>query len=394
MGIIPKDKDVLQRLADQSPQGFVWAKSFIDAQAKSPRLGLEDFLKEKNIPYTEYIGELQKSGRGPGDVLEAMRHEPALTSNMASKIKVADRAPSMPKAATNGEEALAKLAREDPKSYAIMKSYIDEKNAKPGTQLGDFLKKSGVDEGDFINRVAKASGSSSGELLKTMAKSADFVEGLTKFVSHSKLGKVITAGGVLFGALTGAHAKGIKEAGKDFAIAFAGAADPMAQAGPSILQHAVSKAIAPERRTEFDEAGIDTSKISGKAGILKAMELNGRIDREQKFLLGADHPGQLGALKFKDASGQTVDVAASLKDPARRGIVLAEIDRREAGAGTGQMKQLYADMKESAVTYAAMEDRRKPLPADIVMVQPQSQPQSQPPQSQPATQKPAAVQLA
>lgn len=377
MGIIPKDKDVLQRLADQSPQGFVWAKSYMDAQAKNPKLDLGDFLKEKNIPYTEYIGELQKSGRGPGDVLEAMRNEPGLTSGMASKMKVADRAPSMPKATTGSEEALAKLARDDPKAYAVMKSYIDERNAKPATQLGDVLKKSGLDEGDFIARVAKVSGSSSGELLKTMTKAVDFVDDLTRFVSHSKVGKVITAGGALFGALTGAHAKGIKEVGKDFAIATAGAVDPTSLAGPSIVQHAVSKAIAPERRTEFDDAGIDTSKISGKAGVLKAVEINGRIDREQKFLLSADHPGQLGALKFKDASGQAVDVAASLKDPSRRGAVLAEIDRREAGASTGEMKQLYADMKESAMTYTAMEDRRKPLPADIVVAQPQ-QPQSSP----------------
>ncbi len=365
MGVIPKDREVLQKLAQESPQGFVWAKSFIDSQAKKPGLGLEDFLKEKNIPYVEYIQETQKSGRGPGDVLQAMRNESSMAADMASKMRVADRAPTMPKATTAGEKAVTDLAAKDPKSFALAKAYLDEVKAKPTTELQAFLARHGVKAEGFMETVKAVTGTSSGELFKTMGKAGELVEGAAKAVSHSKFGRVITAGSVLLGAITGANASTIPEASKSFAIAAAGALDPTALVGPSIAEHAVSKALDPKRRTEFDEAGIDTGKIKVQKNVIAITEFNSRIEREQKFIMSENHPAQLGSLKFKDAHGQAVDVEKTLKDPARRGIVLAEIDRREAAAGSADMKQLFADMKESAVTFAVMEDRRKPLPEDL-----------------------------
>lgn len=366
MSVIPKDKEVLQKLAQESPQGFVWAKSFIDAQAKKPGLGLEDFLKEKNIPYVEYIRETQKSGRSPGDVLQAMRNESSLATDMASKMRVADRVPTMPKATTPGEKAVTDLAAKDPKSFALAKAYIDEVKAKPTTELQAFLAKHGVKVEGFMETVKVVTGASSGELLKTMGKAGELVEGAAKVVSHSKFGRVVTAGAALLGALAEANASTIPQASKSFAIAAAGALDPTAAlGGPSIAEHAVSKALDPKRQTDFDKAGIDTSKIGVQKNAIAVTEFNSRITREQKFIMGENHPAQLGSLKFKDANGQAVDVEKTLKDPARRGIVLAEIDRREATAGSADMKQLYADMKESALTMAAMEDRRKPLPEGL-----------------------------
>lgn len=375
MALVDKDREVLQKLADKSPQGFAWAKSFMDARKENPRLELDSFLKERNIPHTDYIRELQKSGRAAGDVLQAMQHEPGMTSQLASKINVADRmAPTMPKATTTGEEALAKLAKEDPKSYATMKAFIDEQKAKPGTELGSFLKKMGVDEAKFIDQVTKITSSHSGDLLNTMRKAADFVEGLTKFVSHTKLGKAITAGGVLLGAITGANASTLPQAGKDFAKAAVGAMDPTALVGPSIAEHALSKAIDPTQKTEFDKMGVDTGKIGVQKNAVAIATFNARIDREEKFLMSAEHPAQLGSLKFKDKNGKDVDVEKALKDPAQRSSVMAEIDRREAAATTPEMKQLYGDMKEAAQTFAAMEDRRKPMPPDIIAAQ-KAQPQ-------------------
>ena len=110
-------------------------------------------------------------------------------------------------------------------------------------------------------------------------------------------------------------------------------------------------------------------KSAIKTGVLKAVEINSRIEREQKFILGSDHPAQLGALTMKDDKGGTVDVAAALRDPARRGQVLSEIERRIGAAESPHMKEIYHDMKDAAVDFAALEDRRKPMPAGIAAPQ-------------------------
>ena len=202
----------------------------------------------------------------------------------------------------------------------------------------------------------------------------DAVEGVAKVVSHSKVGKAITAGGALLGAITGANASTFPQAGKDFAKAAVGAMDPTALVGPSIAEHALSKAIDPKQQTEFDKMGIDTGKIGVQKNAVAIATFNSRIDREEKFLMSAEHPAQLSSLKFKDKNGQNVDVEKALKDPAQRATVMTEIDRREAAATTPEMKQLYQDMKEAAQTFAAMEDRRKPMPPDIIAAQ-KAQPQ-------------------
>ena len=72
---------------------------------------------------------------------------------------------------------------------------------------------------------------------------------------------------------------------------------------------------------------------------------------------------------MKDDKGQAVDVTAALRDPAKRGLVLGELERRISAAESPQMKEIYQDMKEAAVDFAALEDRRKPMPPGVVVPQ-------------------------
>lgn len=89
---------------------------------------------------------------------------------------------------------------------------------------------------------------------------------------------------------------------------------------------------------------------------------NMRVNEAEKFLLSAEHPGQLGSLPLKSVNGVPLDVAKMLRDPDGQKMVLAEIAKREAGATTPESKELFKEMHAAADEFIALESRRKPVP--------------------------------
>lgn len=112
---------------------------------------------------------------------------------------------------------------------------------------------------------------------------------------------------------------------------------------------------------DVDPGALEAAKKADPTGALKDTQWNQRVHREQEFLMSADHPGQLHALKIKDGKGQDVDIKAALKDPSKRHLVFDEIASREAKAGTPDSKHMFREMSEAAHQYADLEGKRREI---------------------------------
>lgn len=332
----------------------------------------EVFLKGRGSSTYDFVMSLSGTGVDPGTLHKSVRQlgpeaAQAALLERSPHLKAAEPAPLPRAAVAESKEALflKALAQKSPEGFALAQGFVKEQSRNPTLQLGDYLKTKGVEYGEYMALVKKG-GAESGAVLNIMRRVPEIVEAVAqKLGEHTKVGKVVLAVGAIAAVATqSASAATVKDAAGKLAVSTASLIDPTATVGPSLLGHVVAKAVG--QRSEVDEMGIDTGKISGKSGVVKAVEINNRIGREQAFLMSADHPAQLCTLTMKGKDGKDIDVVTALKDPAKRSTVMDEIDRREAVTRTAETRAMLQEMKDAAITYARLEDQRKPMPADIL----------------------------
>lgn len=335
----------------------------------------EEFLQKRGLTQQQYNVSFTGTGVNAGDLNQAIRQTGIETAQktLTERISLAQAEGRPLKALVpEGKDAkiLQQLAAESPEGYKLAHGYSVAKAQTPGKSLEGHLADIGVSYKEYLQKVGTKM---PGEILRAMDTASELAERIGKAVSHTKVGKAFTVATSLGGLMIeGASAHSLKDAGGKVAVAVASTIDPTALVGPSLLGNAVAKGVG--QKSELEEMGVDTAKINLRPSIIKAVEFNSRIEREQAFLLSPQHPAQLGSLKLKDSLGQDVDIAASLRDPKRRDGIMNEIDRRLAGASTPDAKEMLTSMRESATTFSAMEDRRKPLPADMVIPRLQAAP--------------------
>ena len=193
-----------------------------------------------------------------------------------------------------------------------------------------------------------------GKVIEKAAQFAHAIPGLNKVATAASL----TAAGA---AMAKAHTPEEKRIARgELVREFAAVADPTGLIGPSI----VHQALGLPGKNPLREAISNEEKVNDTGRINLT---NQKIDREQNFLMSPDHPDQLSALKVKDPkTGQHMDVAAALKNPEQRAVILADLTIRQAAATTPEGREQLGHMREAAVQYAQLESQRREGKADAV----------------------------
>lgn len=197
---------------------------------------------------------------------------------------------------------------------------------------------------------------------------------------HAHIGAMGLAATVLVGASAFQQAKA---AGVDLKDQFKAAATAILPTGAAIAQGRKAEAVAAtvDRldptggfisngvRSVMQSVGLNVEEGALSAApknknpqqVIRDKQLNDRIDREQTALFDPNHPDQLGALKVTDPkTGQKLDTASTLKDPAQRHLVFDEIKRLEKLANTPEAREAVGHMRDGAQKFVDLEKRRRP----------------------------------